>query len=78
MNDKKRGIGSKQAEKLARDHFGPNAYVARMGRRFIVCTEMKRIFGYTTGNIRGTGVSWEKALIAAGITIPVQPVEVGE
>jgi hypothetical protein len=71
MNDKKRGIGSKQAAKLARERFGDKAYVKRQGKYFFVGQIRFQLGGYCVDAMRGFGKSWETALKDAGISIPV-------
>jgi hypothetical protein len=71
VNDKKRGIGSKQAELLARKKFGERAFVKRSGKWFTVGHKIKRLASLDLDMIDGMGKSWEGALIDAGITIPV-------
>jgi len=61
----KRNIGSRQAEKLAREKFGKRTYVLRSGKHFEIGT---RVSGFTW--IKGSGKSWELALRAAGVEIP--------
>jgi hypothetical protein len=66
----KKPIGSRQAAKLAREKFGERAYVARSGGLFQVNVLKSRFGGMSLIYTKGAGKSWEKALIAAGVTIP--------
>ena len=70
-------IGSKMAAKLAVEKFGENAYVSRCGKIFAVGYTTKRIWGGIRHWCVGTGKSWERALVAAGVEIPAVIVDNG-
>ena len=63
-------IGSKQAEKLARERLGPRAYAMRSGRRYYVGKIFVNPCRLFVGNIVGVGKSWSEALKNAGIELP--------
>ncbi len=67
----KKNIGSKQAEKLAKQKHGPKAYAMRSGRRYYIGVLKWSVCRHFVGNIYGTGKSWAEALNSAGISIPV-------
>jgi len=73
----KRNIGSKQAEKLAREKFGEKTYVSRYKKTFAIGVRFAKLGSYIGSKIIGCGKSWELALRAAGVEIP-EDVEVTE
>jgi len=66
----KRNIGSRQAEKLARERYGEKAYAMRSGRRYYIGVLRWNVCRYFVGNIYGVGRSWSDALRAAGVAVP--------
>ena len=63
-------IGSKQAAIIARKEFGKMAYVGRSGASFYVGVLKLKAGSYYLKHILGVGGSWEKALVAAGVSVP--------